>query len=106
VIAERCVELHSGVEQGFVGLLKFSDEVVRMITAVNVVAEHEHEVEVRDLAKGLELLSDLILRAIPSTAVANHREANGLRFEWKGNALRFGGLRLRVSGGGQGKTSG
>ena len=45
VIPERGVELHARVEQRLVRLLELLDVVPRAAAAVQVVAEHQHEVE-------------------------------------------------------------
>jgi len=62
VIAEGRVEGHLCIEQGLIGLLEFVDEVLRPLTAVDVVPEHDHELEWKRLSCLCELGADLVLR--------------------------------------------
>src|SRR5581483_7545834 len=83
MVAERSVKLYSGVEQGLVGELKFPGEVGGRVAAINVVAEHNDEIEIDGLAKCFHLLRDFVLFFFASAAVADDGEANGAFKQWK-----------------------
>src|SRR5262249_2509062 len=47
VVAERSVKLHPGLEQIFIGGFKLALEVLWLPTAVNVIPQHEDEIDRR-----------------------------------------------------------
>src|SRR5213080_2790170 len=45
MIAERGIELDSGVQHGLVGLLKLAHKIPRVVAAIDVVTQHNDEIE-------------------------------------------------------------
>jgi hypothetical protein len=75
VIAEHRVELDAGVEQQLVRFLELQPVVLRRGgPLVNVVARHQHELEVEALAIGRHLRGHFVLGRPAAAAVADHRE--------------------------------
>ena len=81
MVAERCVELHTRVQQGFIREFELAREILRPITSVNVISEHDHEIETDSLPVCLHLPGDLILFVVPGPTVSNYSKANRLRLE-------------------------
>src|SRR5712675_358441 len=69
VISQRGVELHASVEKRLVRLLELIDEVTRGVAAVDVVAKHDHEVELDSLPVRLHQSCDIVLLALASAAI-------------------------------------
>ena len=88
MVAERGIESDAGVEQRLVGQLKLVRKVLRPLGAVDVVADHQHELEVDALTRLLELRADLVLGFFAGAGVADDREADRILFERKRGLLR------------------
>jgi hypothetical protein len=76
MVPERGVEGHLCVEQDLVGLLELVDEILRALAAVDVVAQHDHELEGKHLPRRCEPLPDLVLRRRARACVADDGEAH------------------------------
>src|SRR5579885_1173432 len=76
VIAERGVELHAGVQQSGIRILEFSFEIRGRLAAVEIVAEHDHEVEWKFFVASRHLIGDIILGFLAGSIVADDREPN------------------------------
>ena len=62
VVAERTVELHAGVEERLVRLFELLLEVLRPLTAVDVVPHENDELVLESLADGGHLFREVVLR--------------------------------------------
>jgi hypothetical protein len=97
VIAERGVEGNLGVEQRLIRLLELLDEVLRPFGAVDVVADHDHELERKQRSRLGQLLADLELRLRAGAGISDHGKAHrvlaGRRCHR--NRTRFGGRDCR-----------
>ena len=75
VVAERRVELDSGVEQRAVGLLELPAVVAWIVAPVDVVSQHEHELEWEIRPPLRQQARDVVLARLAGAAVADHRES-------------------------------
>ena len=96
VIAEAGVERYAGVEQRFVGHLKFLLEIFRFAAAVNIIAEHDYEIVGERYAGVDHLLRGLILGGVAGAHVADYCEADGV----------LGQRKFKILGGYGGKCRG
>ena len=76
VVADGGVERDALIEQRTIRRFELGLEIVRAIGGIDVVTEHDHEIEWKLLPPGRHLLRDLVLRLIATPRVANDREAN------------------------------
>src|SRR5207244_8708917 len=91
VIPKRGVELYPGIEQRFVRQFELTDEILGAVPAVDVVTQHDHEIESNKFAVCFHLLSNLILGAAARPAVSYDRKAHGFRVQRKSQVnLRSG----------------
>ena len=99
VVAERGVELHAIIEQRLVRLLELVDVVDRPLAAIQVVAQHDRELE-RELGARLnDLRRDVVLIAIARPAVADDEELHRVRVVGqRGPGCRRLNLRCRRAG--------
>ena len=74
MVAERRVELHSGIEQRLVWAFELGDEVGGALATVQVVAEHDGEVERELLPRLHHLLGHLVLLVFACAVVAHGHE--------------------------------
>ena len=74
VVAKGGVEAHAGREQRRIRLLELRDEILRLLTPVHVVAEHDHELEWNLRSSGGHLLTDVVLRATARAGVSDCRK--------------------------------
>ena len=88
VVAERGVELHTGIEERLVRLLELLREILRPFRPVNVVAEHDGERERELGAVPEDLRCDFALLPLAGARVADHEEANRVRHRRKSHVLR------------------
>ena len=78
MVAERGVERHAGLQQRRVGLLELVHEVRGCLTAVQVVADHDHELERKPCPCVGEPRADFVLRRLAGAVVADDGEPNDL----------------------------
>src|SRR5262249_52703835 len=76
VVAQRGVELHTGLEQVFVRLFEARFDVFRLAFCVDVVAEHDRELEGRLFALPKHLAGDGELRLVARAGVADDGEGD------------------------------
>ena len=76
MIAQASVKLHSGIKQRLVGSLEFALDILGLVTSIDVVAHHGHEIITDNFAVSLHLRSHFILRFVASSVVANHSKAD------------------------------
>jgi pimeloyl-ACP methyl ester carboxylesterase len=70
------VELHAAVEQRLVRLFEFAAEIIRALSAIQVVADHDRELERKDPVDLRDPGCDRPLLAAASAAVADHEETD------------------------------
>src|SRR5947207_6224691 len=75
MIAERRVELHARIQQRFVRQLELSEEIVRRLPAVDVVAQHQDDLEVDLLLELGKAVAGLVLGAPTGSGIADYGEA-------------------------------
>src|SRR5688572_22231145 len=80
MVAERGIELYAGIEQWFIRDLKLLLEVARVLAAIEVVAQHDSEVEGIACAPRRQLIGDGELVPIAGACVADHGELDRARF--------------------------
>ncbi len=79
VVAERRVELDALREQRLIGARELALEILRLLAAVHVVAEHDHERERKAPVELPHAARDLVLQPAAGAAVADDREAHRVR---------------------------
>ena len=77
VIAEDGMEHDACIEQRFIGCLELGPHVLGAIGPVDVVAEHEHEVEGELVVGDGHPLRHLVLLSRVPPCIAHHRESDG-----------------------------
>src|SRR6185437_4604773 len=78
MIPQRGVELHAGVKQGLIGFFKLLRKIPGGMAAINVVAEHDHEIKLHGLPVGLHLTRHFILIAVTCAAVSDNGKPHGV----------------------------
>ena len=71
MIAQRRVETDAGLEQRSIRPFELVDEIIRVLPTVEVVAEHDHELERKRRAGRSHLLADVELRLRAAAVVAD-----------------------------------
>jgi hypothetical protein len=79
MVADRGLEGDAGIEERLVGHFELGRVVLRGVTIVDVVAEHQHQVVFERLAPCDHLLRNLVLGPGPATRIADHRPLHGSR---------------------------
>ena len=79
MVAQRGIELHSRIQQRFIGQLEFLREIFWMMGSVNVITQHDDEVEAHLLTVGFHFLCHLILVAVAGSTVADYSKTDRLR---------------------------
>ena len=83
MIAQRGIELDIGVQERLVGQLNFFLIILRPFSPIQVVPEHQNELEGIFLVEPRYLPSHLVLRSFARTGVAEDREAERTFLEGK-----------------------
>ena len=79
MVAERGVELHAIIEQRLVRLLEFVDVVDLPLAAIQVVAQHDRELERKPRARLHDFLRHVVLIAVARSAVADDQKLHRVR---------------------------
>ena len=90
VIPQRRVEFDACVQQGLIRHLELLFKILGAAAAVDVVSEHDHEIEGKSLPDAGHLLGYLILRLFTGSHVAYGGEADRIGFQWE---LKLVGMR-------------
>src|ERR1700747_1878146 len=90
VIPQRRVEFDACVQQGLVMYPELLFKILGAAAAVDVVSEHDHEIEGKSLPDAGHLLGHLILRLFTGSHVADGGEADRIVFQWE---LKLVGMR-------------
>ncbi len=84
MVPQRGLKDDAGIEQRPVRPLELLFEVGRLLRAVEVVAEHQHQVVGKLLVDQPHLLGDLVLRLLARAVVADDRKFEGVRVVGQG----------------------
>ena len=87
MVAQCGVEGNARLQQRRVGTLELVDEVLRPLTAIHVVAQHQDQLERESCAGSGHLPADIELRGLPRAAVADHGELQRVRRAREGSLL-------------------
>ena len=90
VIPQRRIEFDARVQQGLVRRLELLLKILGAAAAVEVVSEHDHEIEGKSLPDAGHLLGYLILRLLTGSHVTDGGEADRIGFQWE---LKLVGMR-------------
>ncbi len=88
MISQRGVELHARIEQRLIRILELLLHGARALAAVDVIAQHDHEIEAGLFAVSFHLLPDVILRLFACSVVSDDRKAKRSLFERETDLLR------------------
>ena len=87
VVAERRVEGNVRVADRLVRQLELADEVLRPFRPIHVVARHDDELVGEHGMRRPELRSDVVLRAIARSRVAEHGEPDRILADWRSSLV-------------------
>ena len=87
MIPESGEKLHASGQQRRVWFFELVLEILLTVAPIDVVAEHQHDVEGKRRASRREHLSDLVLGSISRAGVAEHREVDRPFLLRQGNVL-------------------